>query len=84
MTDCSEDSHTHTHTNTTITFPMLKAISAWLAALSTSLWNTWVSVSWDKAAQFAAFIYTLCLISDWIRKKLTKKGKESGSNKDIS
>lgn len=48
----------------------MKAVIAWIAAIGSSLWQTWSSVPWDKFAQFAAFIYSVLLIIDYIRKRL--------------
>ena len=68
--------------DTEVKFPMIKAITAWIAALLSSFlspaWETFTSISWDKLAQFAAFVYSLCLIYEWAKKK-HKKGESNGT-----
>lgn len=58
-----------------IKIPVLKAISAWLIAIATSMWHTFSQVPWDKLAQFAAFLYSLCLIYEYLRKRFRKSAQ---------
>lgn len=50
-----------------------KGIIAWIAALLTDsmsfIWNIFSSTPWDKLAQFAAFIYSVCLIYQYLAKQ---------------
>lgn len=69
--------------DTDVKAPMLKAITAWLAVLFTSLWDQFTTLPWDKFAQFAAFVYSCCLIWEFLRKK-TKKEKPNGTEQNIS
>lgn len=56
--------------------PMFKAVSAWIAALGTSAWESWHQVPWDKFAQFAAFVYSVCLIIEFVRKRRLKERRK--------
>lgn len=56
--------------------PMFKAITAWAAALGTSTWQIWYQLPWDRFAQFAAFIYSLCLIWEYACKKRLKERRK--------
>lgn len=56
--------------------PVLKVISAWFVSLYTSTWQAWLHVPWDKLAQFAAFIYTICLICEFVRKRRLKERRK--------
>ena len=69
--------------DTDVKAPMLKAITAWLAVAFTSLWSSFTSLPWDKFAQFAAFVYSCCLIWEFLRKKF-KQGKTNGTEQDIA
>ena len=64
-------------TDTELKAPVIKVTTAWLAALLTDsmsfVWNTFSSVPWDKMAQFAAFVYSLCLIYEYISKRIRRK-----------
>lgn len=62
-----------------IKIPVLKAISAWLIAIATSMWQTFSQVPWDKLAQFAAFLYSVCLIYEYLRKRF-RKSSQHGSD----
>ena len=53
-----------------ITHPGIKVTTAWLTAILTSGWQTFSTIPWDKLAQFAAFLYTIVLIIEWIRKRI--------------
>lgn len=65
---------------------VIKGILAWTAALLTDsvsfLWHVFSNVHWDKFAQFAAFIYSICLIYEYLAKQRralkedTKNGTE--------
>lgn len=65
-----------THYDTEVKAPVLKLITAWLAAgfsnFFTSAWESFTVIPWDKLASFAAFIYTTCLAVEWIVKKWRK------------
>lgn len=70
---------------TEISRPLFKAISAWAAVMLTSMWHTFTIIPWDKFAQFAAFVYSLCLLYEYIKKKADKKkldppGVDRGTN----
>lgn len=58
----------------------VKLVSAWIAALITDsmsvMWNLITAVHWDKLAQFAAFVYSLCLIYEHFANKRKKRDKE--------
>lgn len=69
--------------DTDVKAPMLKAISAWLVVLVTTVWEKFTILPWDKFAQFAAFVYSCCLIWEYVRKKI-KKGSTNGSEQNIS
>lgn len=58
--------------NQDITYPGIKVTTAWLTTLLASTWQTFSGMPWDKLAQFAAFIYSLVLIYEWISKKIQK------------
>lgn len=62
--------------STEIKAPVIKITTAWLAALFSdffmSLWHVFKETPWDKLAQFAAFIYTVCLIIEWGVKRWRK------------
>jgi len=51
--------------DTTIAAPILKIVTAWVAAIGLR--------SWGDVASFLAAIYTAALLSEWVYKKL--KGK---------
>lgn len=57
--------------STEISWPLAKVISVWAAFGVTT---------WQEAAAFAAFIYSLCLILEWVYKRvwlgLFKRGKQ--------
>lgn len=61
---------------TEVKAPVIKLITAWGAALFSDffvqLWNAFQAAPWDKLAQFAAFIYTMCLIVEWVVKRWRK------------
>lgn len=63
--------------DTELKAPVIKVTTAWLAALLTDsmsfVWSAFSSVPWDKLAQFAAFVYSLCLIYEWLRKRRQRK-----------
>lgn len=56
---------------TEVSWPLAKVLSVWAAFGVTT---------WQEAAAFAAFIYSLCLIVEWIYKRVWlnvfKRGKE--------
>lgn len=62
--------------------PVWKAVSLWVIAVLTDstmfFWETFNNIPWDKFAQFAAFIYSLCLIYEYVRKKI-----RNGTKQDI-
>lgn len=62
---------------------MLKAILAWTLALLTDstsfVWDVFVSMPWDKLAQFAAFVYSVKLILAERKKRIAKKEKQDGA-----
>lgn len=66
-----------------VKFPVVKVISAWVAALTTSTmnyaWDTFMNIPWDKLAQFAAFVYTIMLILEFIKKKIRKEVKDGSA-----
>lgn len=66
--------------STEIQAPLFKVISLWVLAVLTDstlfFWNAFTTIPWDKFAQFAAFIYSLCLIYEWIRKKFQNGTKQ--------
>lgn len=47
-----------------ISDPAIKLATAWLAAIGIA--------SWSDAAAFVAFIYTLCLLCEWLWKKFIR------------
>lgn len=51
-----------TEQSTSVASPGVKLATAWLAALGIS--------SWSDAAAFIAFIYTLCLLGEWLWKRV--------------
>ncbi len=57
--------------STEISWPLAKVISVWAAFGITT---------WQEAAAFAAFIYSLCLILEWVYKRvwlgLFKRGQQ--------
>lgn len=61
---------------TEVKAPMIKVITAWVVALFsnffTQMWQAFQQAPWDKLAQFAAFIYTMCLLVEWIVKRWRK------------
>lgn len=69
---------------TEISRPILKVVTVWTAAMLTSLWHTFTVIPWDKCAQFAAFVYSLCLIYEWIKKKADKKKLTTGTDHGTS
>lgn len=69
--------------DTDVKAPMLKAITAWIAVAFTTLWTHFTTLPWDKFAQFAAFLYSCCLIWEFLRKKI-KKGNTDGTKSDIA
>lgn len=69
--------------DTDVKAPMLKAITAWIAVAFTTLWTHFTTLPWDKFAQFAAFLYSCCLIWEFLRKKI-KKGKTNGTEQDVA
>ncbi|MFV0408918.1 MAG: hypothetical protein ACK5LJ_04220 [Paracoccus sp. (in: a-proteobacteria)] len=60
-------------TDSNVKLPVLKVMSAWLATFLAGTWNVFASVPWEILAQFAAFLYTLALLVEWISKKLRNK-----------
>jgi hypothetical protein len=44
--------------------PVLKVLTAWLAVVGIS--------SWAEAAAFIGFLYTLCLMGEWVWKRIVK------------
>lgn len=50
---------------TSVSYPVVKLISAWAAAIGIS--------SWSELAAAAAFLYSLILISEWAYNKFFKK-----------
>ncbi len=73
---------------------MIKAITAWAAAIFASAWDgaaqlfqwhwaIFTTLPWDKFAQFAAFIYSCCLIWEFLRKR-SKKDKVNGPEQNLS
>lgn len=56
---------------TEVSWPLAKVLSVWAAFGITT---------WQEAAAFAAFIYSLCLIVEWVYKRVWlnvfKRGKE--------
>lgn len=72
--------------DTEIKVPMLKAISAWCAALITSAWQTWNVIPWDRLAQFAAFLYSLALLWEYVRMRWMnpKRQPQQQEVKDVS
>ncbi len=56
-------------TDSTVAQPILKILSAWLAAFGIS--------SWSEAAAVAAFIYTVCLLGEWWWKRFWRPTLES-------
>ena len=56
---------------TEVSWPLAKVLSVWAAFGITT---------WQEAAAFAAFIYSLCLIAEWLYKRVRlnvfKRGKE--------
>ena len=67
---------------TEISRPILKAVTAWIFAMLTSLWHSFSTIPWDKFAQFAAFVYSLCLIYEYLKKKWaqSKESPPHGTN----
>lgn len=65
-----------------IKMPIIKAVSAWLLAVITSLWQTFSTIPWDKLAQFAAFVYSICLIYEYVRKKVIPEQEEKLDGSD--
>lgn len=58
---------------------LFKAGVAWVMAITTSLWEAWSTVPWDKFAQFAAFVYSVCLIIEFLRKKWLKRARSTAN-----
>lgn len=60
----------HMHESTEVSWPLAKVLSVWAAFGITT---------WQEAAAFAAFIYSMCLIIEWIYKRIWlgifRKGK---------
>lgn len=57
--------------STEVSWPLVKVLSAWAAFGITT---------WQEAAAFAAFIYSMCLIIEWVYKRvwlgIFKRGSE--------
>lgn len=70
------------HNTAEVQAPVWKAVSLWVIAVLTDstmfFWETFNSIPWDKFAQFAAFIYSLCLIYEYVRKRI-----RNGTKQDI-
>lgn len=68
---------------TEIQAPIFKVVSAWIVALLADpmlfFWHAFNETPWDKLAQFAAFVYSLCLIYEYLRKKF-----RNGTKQDIA
>ena len=58
----------------------MKAVVAWISVLASSALETWTAIPWDKLAQFAAFIYTTCLIIQFIWRRV----KEGGGTQSVT
>lgn len=72
---------------TEIQFKGLKITTVWGAVLSTKIlsdmWIAFYSVPWDKLAQFAAFIYTVFLATEFIVKKIRLWRTPNGTDKNL-
>lgn len=63
-----------------VKLPFIKATSAWLTILLSSMWQTFSDVPWDVLAQFAAFAYSAALLGEWIWKKVKQRKLDCGTD----
>lgn len=56
-----------------VSWPVIKVVTAWVAALGIG--------SWQEAAAFAAFLYSLCLLAEWVYKRVWLGAFGKGSEK---
>lgn len=55
-----------------VRFPVLKVISVWFTVWLTTLWQSFSEVPWEILAQFAAFLYSVVLLVEWMIKKVRR------------
>lgn len=55
-----------------VRFPALKVISVWFTIWLTTLWQSFSEVPWEILAQFAAFLYSVVLLVEWMIKKVRR------------
>ena len=55
-----------------VRFPVLKVISVWFTIWLTTLWQSFSDVPWEILAQFAAFLYSVVLLVEWMIKKVRR------------